>query len=90
MGDAEVVPGDDALPQQDDVLVDEEPFDGHSTWEWAFKQYGFIDSDVKINMEDREMCLDLTKKDHIYNQQNGVDSNRRVKKMWQVLLDSYL
>ena len=88
IGDAEIVPSNEDLPHWGDVLIDEEPFDGHSTWEWAFKQHGFVNPDVKINITDKEMCLDLTKKDHVHNQREGVGSNSRVKKMWQILLDS--
>ena len=88
MGDAEVVPSNEDLPHWGDVLINEEPFDGHSTWEWAFKQCGFIDPNAKINVDKREMCIDLSKKDHVYNQQGDWDASRRDMKMWQVLLDS--
>jgi len=60
MGDAEIVPSDGELPSGWDVLADEDCFDGHPTWEWAFKQHGYIDKNVKIDMIEKELCLDLT------------------------------
>jgi len=65
------------------VLAEEEPFDGQ--WEWAFKQYRYIDLQAKINQSKKEISLDLSKTNYVYNQSNG---DKYKKKWWQILLDS--
>ena len=69
------------------MLADEESFDGHPTWEWAFKQCRHIDLNTKTNMVEKELCLNLTKFNHECNQHRHVQKKLSNNKLWQVLLD---
>ena len=88
MSDANIILSDMELLSRQNVLADEELFDRYPTWEWAFKQYRFINLNLKIDIEGKKICLDLSNTNHVYNKHGEIGEDKCRRKLWQVLLDS--
>ena len=81
IGKAEITQGNKELLQSEDIFANKEPFDGYPTQEWVFKQYSFIDSNLQIDIEGKDIYIDLSKMNHIYNQQGRPEEDNRLEKL---------
>lgn len=64
------------------MLIDEDPFHKHLSWEWTFKQHGHIDPDVHIDIDYQEMSFSISKRNYVCNQSSNEDEIMRSEKLW--------